>query len=489
MAGIGFELKKIYKKKHIVNMIQGMTYSTIVTVGPTIISILVIMFMYRILKLSSISYADRELLSSTVLYAFIFPLIISAPFNAVLSRYIADKIFEERIDDILPSYYMGIVMTVSLQSLFAIPFYLRLYLVSDCGALFSFASYSLSMIIIIIFFSMIYLTATKDYRIITLNFLLGMLLALLIGMLFVNVLHYKTIDGVLYALVIGFFYVAAGEFSYIRRYFTRNSGNYKESFRYIFRYKGLFFSGLFYALGLYTHNFVVWTTDLAILIKDSYLSAPSYDVATYLGMLTNISCMIIFIVKVETNFHDRYKTYSEAVIGASLRDIEKAKNNMFRLLVQQLSYVAQVQAVITSSIFLIVIIFFERLGFTGITLALYPTLVIGYFIVYIMYCNIIYLYYFSDIKGALLTSFLFFLGVLAGTMAATSLGIRWYGLGTCIGAWVGWCFSFFRIRYIERNIVKFIYLNGEIVKSATRKMPSPVSYARSGAKQNIRSKR
>ena len=147
---------------------------------------------------------------------------------------------------------------------------------------------------------------------------------------------------------------------------------------------------MFYALGLYVHNFVFWASDLAVVVRKSYVSAPSYDVATFLAMMTSISAMVIFIVKVETSFHDRYKIYSEAVIGARLRDIEKAKNDMFRLLIQQISYVVQVQAIITCSIFLIVIIFFEGLGFSGITMAVYPTLALGYFVIYIMYCNIIF---------------------------------------------------------------------------------------------------
>lgn len=209
------------------------------------------------------------------------------------------------------------------------------------------------------------------------------------------------------------------------------------------------------------------------MVRKSYVSAPSYDVATFLAMMTSISAMVIFIVKVETSFHDRYKIYSEAVIGARLRDIEKAKNDMFRLLIQQISYVVQVQAIITCSIFLIVIIFFEGLGFSGITMAVYPTLALGYFVIYIMYCNIIFLYYFADMKGAFLTSMLFFLGVLIGSIFACQLSARWYGLGALIGAWIGWTFSFFRIRYIERNIVKFIYLNKSIIKTVKKKCLPP----------------
>ncbi len=49
MAGIGFELKKIYKKNHLYNILQGIGYSTIVTVGPTLITIGTILFMHRLL--------------------------------------------------------------------------------------------------------------------------------------------------------------------------------------------------------------------------------------------------------------------------------------------------------------------------------------------------------------------------------------------------------------------------------------------------------
>lgn len=476
MAGIGFELKKIYKKKNIYSLLQGIGYSTVVSIGPTIVTIVIILLMYKLLNMSDVEYSKRELLSSTILYSFIFPLIVSTPFNAILSRYIADKIFQRKMEDILPSYYVGIVLTVCLQAILSAPFCIRLYLISDLGAFFVFSSYCLMMIIVIMFYSMIYLTATKDYKIITLNFTIGMLFALAFGFLFVKILKWNVIEGVLYALTIGFFYISAGEFSYIKRYFGENSGNYKESLSYILGFKRLFLSGLFYALGLYCHNFVFWTSELSVVVADSYHTAPTYDMATYLAMLTNISSMVIFIVLAETSFHDRYQVYSEAIIRSTLRDIEKAKNDMFRLLIQQISFVVQVQAIITCIIFLLIIIFMPSFGFSGITMELYPTLTAGYYVIFIMYCNIVFLYYFADMTGAFLTSFLFFLVVFVGSIIASHFSIRWYGMGTFAGALVGWTFSFFRIRQIERNFDVYIYQKGSIIASVKRKIPSGIAY-------------
>lgn len=478
MAGIGVELKKIYKKNYIYNILQGIGYSSIVTVGPTIITIGIILFMYRALGMMDVSYAQRELLSSTILYVFIFALIVTTPINAVWSRYIADKLFQRKISDILPSYYTGLAVVVSILALLSVPFLIRLYFVSNLGVLFVFASYFLFISVGIVFYSMIYLTATKDYKIITLFFIMGMFTAFALGFLFVQILEFEAFKGILYGLSIGFFIIACGEFSYIKKYFHENSKNYKESFQYFFRYKRLFLSGLFYILGLYCHNFVYWTSELRIIVENSYISAPTYDMATFLAMLSNISTMIIFIVIVETKFHDRYQIYSEAVIRSTLRDIEKAKNDMFRLLIQQISYLVQVQAIITSILFLLVIIFLPYYGFSGIIMEVYPALTAAYFVIFIMYCNLIFLYYFNDMTGAFLTSFIFFVSVLVGSIIASQFEMRFYGVGTFIGAFIGWAFSFFRIRYLERHFDAHIFSKGNLIKTKKEIMPSQVVYVK-----------
>lgn len=476
MAGIGFELKKIYKKKHIYSLIKGIGYSSIVTIGPTLITIGTILLMHWLLGAMSVNYAHRELLSSTILYVFIFALIATTPFNTIWSRYIADKLFNRRIEDILPSYYTGLVLVIVVMSIMSIPFCLRLFQVSDLGLFFVFVSYCFFMMVGIVFYSMIFLTATKDYKIITLNFLIGMIFSILFGYIFVNLFGFEIIDSFLYALTIGFFYIASSQFAYIKKYFNISSNNYTECIRYIFTYYKLFLCGLFYILGLYCHNFVYWFSQLGIVVENSYISAPTYDMATFLALLTNISTMVIFIVIVETNFHDRYQLYSEAVIRSTFRDIQKAKNDMFRLLVQQISYVVQVQSIITSIIFLLVVIFLPSFGFSGITMQVYPALTAGYLVIFIMYCNLIFLFYFNDMNGAVLTTFFFFISVLISTIIASWFDIRFYGIGTFIGGMIGWGFSFFRIHYLEKHFDGHIFRQGHLIPLKRKEMPSQVVY-------------
>ena len=104
MAGIGVKLNHIFQKNSIMANLVGFTYSTAVTVAPMFVVILNILLMGWVLGFNTVGYLNRELFSCTVLYTFIFSLMTVSPFNAVLSKYMSDVIYEERYQDILPCY-------------------------------------------------------------------------------------------------------------------------------------------------------------------------------------------------------------------------------------------------------------------------------------------------------------------------------------------------------------------------------------------------
>ena len=101
MAGIGVRLNRIFEKNTLTTNMIGFFYSTLVTVAPMFAIIINLVLMEYFLKFSTLGYAQRELFSCTILYTFIFSLLTASPFNAVLSRYMSDIIYEERYQDIL----------------------------------------------------------------------------------------------------------------------------------------------------------------------------------------------------------------------------------------------------------------------------------------------------------------------------------------------------------------------------------------------------
>lgn len=477
MAGIGFELKKIFKEESISSMAKGAVYSTVVTIGPTLLVVSMLVVLYIVLGFFSIGYQERELLTSVILYAFIFSVIISSPFNSVASRYIADKIFYEKYEDVLPSFYSGLFASILTGSILGIPVAAHAYFNGNVEPLFIWAGYGMFVTLLIIFFTSNYVVATKEYKIIFVDYLAGMALTFLLAV-FLYFLKFPVAECILYGMTAGFCLIAFLLFVYIHRYFPHNSKNYWEYFAYCRKFILIFLANLCYTLGLYVHNFVFWAGSDRIVVADTFISSPAYDMASCLAMFSNISMIVIFTVMAETKFHDIYQKFNESVIGGSYAKIALNKRRMFRLLIQQVSYLVMVQAIISCIMFLIANTFLPQIGFSGLTLEIYPILSGAYLTIFSMYCNIIFLYYFDDSKGAFFTALIFFVVCLFATLVSRELSPQLYGIGAFIGALSGWTFGYFRIRYLEKHFDRHIFCGAKVVEKRDGKgnTADPVIY-------------
>lgn len=476
MAGIGFELKKIYRKEGIARSAVGVVYSTLVTIGPMVLVITAMVFLYLMLGVTHISYPERELLSATLLYSFIFSIILTSTLNAIISRYLADKFYMEDYSGILNSYYLGIILSCGLGSVLFLPFGWSLYVRGGVDILFIVAAYVQWIALIIIFCSTTYLHATKDYKIIALFFLLGMSVSIVAGVVLNNVFGIKIINSILYGTAAGFFVTAACCYTYIRRYFNGTEGKYLESLRYFGLYKKLMISNFFYIMGLYIHNFVFWTVPGRSVTANTFYSNQAYDMATYLAMFTNISIMISFMIVVETKFHVSYKDYMEAVIGGTYRMIIKNKKSMFRVLSQQIAQVFGTQIAITSVLYILITSFGPRIGIDSVTMAIYPVLVVAYLGIFMMYGNLVYLYYFADTTGAAWTGIIFFTVSFVAVLFTKELMPNFWGFGAFIGMLAGWTYSFFRIRWIERHFDTYIFCDYRVINTMKSSNKGKVVY-------------
>ena len=464
MAGIGFELKKIYRKDGISRTLLGAVYSTLVTIGPTILIITVILALYIFLDMTAVDMAERELLSSTILYIFIFSVCLTSPFNSVFSRYLADKFYEEDFDNILPSYYSGILLVSVLAMIMCIPVMLSLYFLGNIELPYIIGAFVMWASAVIIFFTVTYLHATKDYKIIAAFFAIALAVGALVAVVLYFLVGASQIYAILYGLATAFFIVAFCEFSYVRFYFKRGGTNYTECIKYLWIHRGIFLTNFFYILGLYVHNFVFWTTTQHLIVAETYYSHMNYDMATCLAMFTNISATVIFTVIAETHFHETYQHYMEAVIGGTYRTIQKNKTIMFRTLSMQLGQIFATQVAITCVIFMILVLFGQQIGFTATTMRMYPVLAAGFLGVFLMYCNIVYLYYFEDSFDSAMGAFIFFIATLVGAIfAAYFLPVELCGLGLFFGMACGWTYTYFRTRHLERNFEAHIFCRYKII--------------------------
>ena len=478
MAGIGIKLNKIFNKNTITTNLAGFGYSTAITIAPMFLVIAAVMIMQVLLGVSKLGYASRELYSCTVLYIFIFSLLTAAPFNAVLSKYLSDVIYNETYGDILPCYYVGLILNLSLSCLLGIPFCIWEYIVGKVDILFVFAGYGGYVALVMVFYSMLYLSICKDYNKISLYFLIGMSVTVLLSLILVHLVGMEATFAMLLSLGAGFVVIGSLELALVTSYFRVNSGKYREVLKYFKKNWKLVVTNFLYILGLYIHNFVFWTTDMRMVVVRSFVCMTTYDMASCLAMFTNITASVIFISRVEMRFHERYKAYSEAVIGGRGIDIENAKKRMFSQLSEELMNLVRIQFIISVVLFFMCIIILPQFGFGGMVMQIYPCLAAGYFILFTMYGAMIFQYYYNDMTGAVMTSLTFCAGTLFGSIFATHLTPIWYGIGLVIGSMIGWTVAYHRLRMMEKTLDVHIFCNGTIMKQGHGKKPSNKVYSK-----------
>lgn len=339
-------------------------------------------------------------------------------------------------------------------------------------------SYLLFMSLILVFYAMIYMSAIKEYKFIALAYLLGMVLALICSLIMIFRLHVARYRAILYSYSIGFMFIAAFLNMLVHRNYPRKAVGYRQIFRELWHNKALALTNFCYILGLYISNFIVWNSSIRVVVANVFVNAPPYDMATCLAMFSNITAMIIFVVQVETNFHERHQHFCEMLMGGSKKAIDTSKRIVFRTLWQQVLYMAELQLIITVINFLIAMVTLRLLGFGGLTLTFYPTLTVSFYATFLMYAAIVSLYYFDDKFGSLLASVTFLIISAVGTVFMVFYVDRYeyYGMGMLIGAVAGWIVTFLRLNYLEHHIDTYIFCKGYLIPREKGNRPKSLVY-------------
>ena len=478
MAGIGIQLNRIFGRRMVTTSLYGALFSVNYAIGPMLVVMGCLLLMYRVLGFNDLGYVDRELFSSSVLYIFVFSLLANAPFNATLSKYMTDRVYLEHYDDIRPCAQIGIALNLTVASLLAVPFYLRVILAGDVPVYYVFTCYVGYLALSLVLSAMVYNSILKHYRKIAKYFLSGMVATFLLALLFRFFCGMAVPYSMLLAMTVGFLIIAVLEYANVLRNFRGNSGNYKGPLGYFRRYWKLALANFLYIFGLFAHNFVFWSVPWHLVVLNSYVSNQPYDMATFVAMLTNISGSVLFIASTEMHFHERYQDYTNAVIGGKLDTIEKAKKRMFRTLSLEMLSLVEMQFILSVVVFLLANILMPVLGFSGMTMQIYPMLAVGYFISAIMYSGMLFLNYFSDLNGSVASCVLFAGICLGASFFAARLPIKWYGSGFALAAFCSFTYIYFRLRWVEKNLSYHIFCAGSILKPGNGQMPPAEVYRR-----------
>ncbi|MEG0541310.1 MAG: exopolysaccharide Pel transporter PelG [Angelakisella sp.] len=452
MAGIGFELRKVFNKKSVFSKVGGLVFATMTTIGPTIIFMLMLIGVNFVLQQFEESSAVQLFFSSACLYVFLICILISGLMGTILSRFISDRIHEEK-EEYIPSCLWGSTILVTVLTAFFVGIIcLCLYVRGDADLRFLLGLYLLAILVSVTYNSMVFVSSLKEYGKVSLAFLWGIIVGIICFSLLYGVMKVEVIHALLASMVAVFFTISLIIFYLILTFFPHSNSHWFAFLGYFKKHQFLVLSGFFYILGLYIPNIVYWIFSEISVTVSIFRVAPSYDMAMFLAVVVNLTAPVIFVVNVETKFYEKYRSYTGHLLSGTYEAIEKHRKIMFRTIDAEMFYIYETQLIITIVLSCVGILVLPMLGFGGIVMNFFLILAIGIYAVYLMYFTVVFLYYFDDQAGSCLTTATFLVTTTIASLVAARMGVSFYPVALLVGGVVSWFVAFFRLKYFLKNI-------------------------------------
>ncbi|MBH0164233.1 exopolysaccharide Pel transporter PelG [Fictibacillus sp. 7GRE50] len=455
MAGIGFQLQKMFQEDYFSSRAKAYAFTILLTSGPWLITIAILTSLQWGMRFYEVDPRTRELFVVSLSYTFIFSQVIYFSLQLVVTRYMADLFYAEKVEDVAATSVGLAKLTCGIALLLWLPF-----------ALFTPLPFWYDWIVFVLFITMnliwvlfLYSTATKEYMNIVYAFLVGGFITVLafwvlpIGDLVRSLTIIKGAAVMLGVFTLGMLITLLWLLYHLFISFPdRPLTNQWGFIKYIYKYPDLLLTGVFYSLGLWISNWIIWFGEGSILVEKSFRYHPDYDTALFWSFLTIIPTMMTFVISIETRFYKKYWTFYGFVNeGGSLSQIKDSKKVMIRVLKEEVIRLIRTQGLFTLLFLLLLPRFVTWFEWKAVFFELMPmTLIAVFSISLVLTLSLLHLY-FDDRLGACITTFIFFTVTFLVTLFLLPLGFNWYGVGVAIGATLSFTYGGFRlISYVQK---------------------------------------
>ena len=455
MAGIGFELKRLFSKKGLIAQLRANVYASLVIAGPMLLGACLLFLVKYIATLAGVEATDQDALIVMITWAMLFSLLLTSTFSFSLARFISDMLYEHTEERILPSMYGAISFCLVIGS---IGWGIFLYF-SGIPLEYAIPVYLLFCESVVVWIQVSYTNAVKDYRQVMLGFVYAIISALVSSYVLIWVFQLPTIAALLVSVCIGYAVMMLHYTLVLHAYFPMGEGSALKFLQWFGKYPALILVGFFSTLGLFGHIIMMWASPWGRVAIGNFYHAPQHDIPALLAFLSILVTTVNFVTSMEVKFYQRYRVYFGLLNGGgSLYDIEKAYRELVTVLKQELFYLAQVQLFV-SILFIVIIgelLPVLGLGFTESMTGLFRVLCLGYGLYAIGNVFMLLLLYFADFKDAMLVSVIFAAANLGGTYYVIQLPETYYGFGFVAAALamylVGWVLLSSFIKKLDYHI-------------------------------------
>ena len=472
MAGIGFALRSLNEQESLSDVIKSTGHAAVIAAGPWLFTI------FSLLSITAFTetIAGHDTLATfraVVIYAFATSLVLTAPVMIVATRLLADRLWKREPESVRPLLIAGFTIALAvvavgvaaLVAYFAVPPKLAISL------------YAATSIVALIWVAVAFCGAVRDYRGITWSFLVG--LAISIAGATAAALTGFGAAGMVWGFATG---LAVTFFGLTLRVFATFPFALENPFEAIgtllrgHRTYGYLAAGaLLGTAGIWIDKWVFWFSGEGQSVQGGLIHAPLYDGAMFIASLVIIPALAQFVMKLETQFFERYQTYFGTVQGhGTIDQIEDARVSLEGFSFESLALITVAQAAIAAVLALSApaIVEILNLQFRQVAILRFGAIGSVFMFVFIAATSIVVFFDRRRIYFAL--QGLFFALNAAFAYVSVQWGEEYYGAGYFLAALIS---SGVALVVADRTMANLNYLtfignNPSIVGAAASRMPS-----------------
>jgi len=453
MAGIGFTLRRLTQRDDLIGAVIGYGHSVFISAGPWLLTVLALVGINLTLG-EALGRDALALFRSIIVYNFSVSLVVTGPVILVATRYLADRVFEKRIETAtalllsatvfgtLPGLALGVVFYGFVATLDAVTIAIAL------------ANYA---VISGIWVAGLFLSSLKAYVRVSLAFALGMggafLLTWAIGSTYAAtgaLIGFTTGLTLTLLVLVG---TVLAEYRYpLSKPFALLG--------YVRHHWDLAIGGLIYNLAIWVDKWIIWArAPDTVTVGGALTTAPVYDGAMFLAYLTIVPALAIFTVSVETEFFDKYQRFYRGIGDhATLERIRSNQQQVITAATQGLRNVMVVQVVIVALAVLLAPAIIEATSGAFRQIGIFRYGVMGaLFHVLILFCAIL-LQYFDARRPALLLQTVFLITNAGFTWISVDLGFAYLGYGYFVATLVSFALGLVLLFMILRQLPYFAFV-------------------------------
>jgi polysaccharide biosynthesis protein PelG len=326
MAGIGFALRELSRQETLSSVVKAGGHAAVIAAGP---------WLFTIASLAAITETSERLAGyealatfrAVIIYSFAASLVLAAPVTIVATRLLADQLWQRQTNRVRPLLVASMAMAIGVVA-FGV---LALILYFHVPLKLALSLFATASVVGMIWIAVAFCGAIRDYAGITLAFLAGLMIAVAAstGAALMGFGATGMVWGFASGLAVTLLTLSFRVLETFPPVTALPWSEWDTLVKGFMRYAPLAAGAFFGTAGVWVDKWVFWSSAEGQTVEGGLIHAPLYDSALFIASLVIIPALAQFVVKLETDFFDRYQSYYGTIQGhGTIDQIERSRADL-----------------------------------------------------------------------------------------------------------------------------------------------------------------